>query len=315
MPKIRKRVGSQCNMKTKVFTPTLCALMMCLMACERVNNPDTVPGVVARISDHAISVSSTQQVVFAPANLQYQASSDTWRFAEHQYDIIGEDNANIDASYEGWIDLFGWGTGNAPVKINPSTPAYATFVDWGTNVINTDTANTWRTLTADEWYHIFYGRTDAANLFGLGSVNEVNGLIILPDNWVTPNGINFVPSTLCGLESQNFSSSINQENKNTNKFFNNTKGDNYNHNVYTSSQWQQMENSGAVFLPAAGRRHALDVRDTGWYGIYWSSTERANLNTTEKYGAYDLYFNVYDVLPKGGDARSHGFSVRLVQDL
>ena len=36
------------------------------------------------------SVSPTKKVVFSKGNLQYRASTNTWRFAEHQYDIIGE---------------------------------------------------------------------------------------------------------------------------------------------------------------------------------------------------------------------------------
>lgn len=47
----------------------------------------------------------------SPGNLQYQASTGIWRFAEHQYDYIGSGNENISTSYSGWIDLFGWGTG------------------------------------------------------------------------------------------------------------------------------------------------------------------------------------------------------------
>jgi len=59
--------------------------------------------------------------------LQYQASTDTWRFAEHQWDFVGDDtdgnvfendvkcnNALTSDSYDGWIDLFGWGTGQKP---------------------------------------------------------------------------------------------------------------------------------------------------------------------------------------------------------
>ena len=63
------------------------------------------------------------QVVFSQGNLQYQASTNTWRFAEHQYDFVGNDakgnvyigetkcsNKQISATYSGWIDLFGFGT-------------------------------------------------------------------------------------------------------------------------------------------------------------------------------------------------------------
>ena len=55
----------------------------------------------------AFSVSADKKVYFSKGNLQYQASTGTWRFAENQYDIIGEDNANISSTYSGWIDSSG----------------------------------------------------------------------------------------------------------------------------------------------------------------------------------------------------------------
>ncbi|MBQ3677498.1 MAG: hypothetical protein II926_09075, partial [Bacteroidales bacterium] len=62
------------------------------------------------LTNGVFTVAKGKQVYFSQANLQYNASSNVWRFAEHQYDIIGEDNSNISKSYNGWIDLFGWGT-------------------------------------------------------------------------------------------------------------------------------------------------------------------------------------------------------------
>ena len=66
------------------------------------------------------------QVYFSQGNLQYQASTNTWRFAEHQWDYVGtqipdvqgyvggnvagSSNHLIAETYNGWIDLFGWGT-------------------------------------------------------------------------------------------------------------------------------------------------------------------------------------------------------------
>ena len=68
------------------------------------------------------SISDDKQIYFSQGNLQYNAvqgthdcsdgttKEGTWRFAEHQYDRIGSQNSNISATYDGWIDLFGWGT-------------------------------------------------------------------------------------------------------------------------------------------------------------------------------------------------------------
>ena len=70
------------------------------------------------------SVSETTQVRFSQGNLQYRATTDTWRFAEHQWNYVGNSSANygnvyqdgekssnakMSATYDGWIDLFNWG--------------------------------------------------------------------------------------------------------------------------------------------------------------------------------------------------------------
>ena len=67
-------------------------------------------------------------VVFAKGNLQYQASSHYWRFANRQYDVIGYDNELVDSSYTGWIELFGWGTsgesGLMPYTVSDTSHTY-----------------------------------------------------------------------------------------------------------------------------------------------------------------------------------------------
>ena len=55
---------------------------------------------------------SGEKVVFSQGNLQYQASTNTWRFAENQYDYIGNaaGNTSPSSSQTAWIDYFNWGT-------------------------------------------------------------------------------------------------------------------------------------------------------------------------------------------------------------
>ena len=264
------------------------------------------------------SVAAGKQVQFSKGNLQYQASMNTWRFAEHQWDIVGmgygqtnknndcyiggtvqnSDNRQIGSNYNGWIDLFGWGTGNAPTKSSWDVSDYQTFVDWGTNAISNggNQANMWRTLTKDEWVYLFHSRSNYANLFGLGTVNGVQGTIILPDSWVTPVGLTFTPSTGKGLSWEG-------------SYYHNSNDDNYSHNSYTSSQWELMESAGAVFLPAAGRRYGTSVGSTGSIGRYWSSTQN------DSYNAYRLSFDTSNLYPQRSIDRYYGFSVRLVQVL
>lgn len=247
-------------------------------------------------SSFVFSVSATQKVHFSQGNLQYQANTNTWRFAEHQWDTIGSANANISASYAGWIDLFGWGTGNNPTNASTDYNDYSTFVDWGTNPISNggNEANMWRTLTKDEWAYLFYTRTNASTLFALGSVNGVNGTIILPDNWVLPAGATFIASTLQGLV---WSGS----------YYSNNNDNNFSHNTYTAEQWAVMESAGAVFLPAAGFRCGTDVYGVGSLGYYWSAAPDGTN------GAYYLRFDSYGLFPRYSYGRLYGLSVRLVR--
>ena len=239
--------------------------------------------------------SADKQIIFSSGNLQYHPANDEWRFAENQTDYIGDANSNIAADYDGWIDLFGWGTGDAPTKSSPFYSAYQTFVDWGTNTIGTDAPNTWRTLSKDEWNYIFYNRPNAQSLFALGSVNGVNGTIILPDNWTTPAGVSFVASTTNGLSWQG-------------GYYYNSNGTNYGDNTYTSEQWSKMEQAGAVFLPASGSRSDTNVGDVGNIGRYWSSTGH------EEFYAYGVDFQSNSLNPQTNLVRDCGFSVRLAKE-
>ena len=238
--------------------------------------------------------SADKQIIFSSGNLQYHPANNEWRFAENQTDYIGDANSNIAADYDGWIDLFGWGTGDAPTKSSPFYSAYQTFVDWGTNTIGTDAPNTWRTLSKDEWNYIFYNRPNAQSLFALGSVNGVNGTIILPDNWTTPAGVSFVASTTNGLSWQG-------------GYYYNSNGTNYGDNTYTSEQWSKMEQAGAVFLPASGSRSDTNVGDVGNIGRYWSSTGH------EEFYAYGVDFQSNSLNPQTNLVRDCGFSVRLAK--
>ena len=244
------------------------------------------------------SVAAGKQVQFSQGNLQYQACTNTWLFAEHQWDYIGAANDNISSPYSGRIDLFGWGKGNAPTESSTYYGDYSSFVDWGRNAISNggNQANQWRTLTKDEWVYLFHGRTNYANLFGLGTVNGVQGTIILPDSWVAPVGLTFTPSTGKGLSWEG-------------RYYHNSNDDNYSHNSYTSSQWELMESAGAVFLPAAGYRIGTSVYNAGSDGFYWSSTQY------DTYHAYRLGFDASGLSPQGGSNRDDGQSVRLVQVL
>lgn len=243
------------------------------------------------------SVSATEQIQFSQGNLQYQAYTNTWRFAEHQYDMIGSDNANVSPSYAGWIDLFGWGTGGNPTLLSGDSRDYYTFTDWGTNAISNggNQADQWHTLTQDEWIYLVRDRLYARQLIGFATVNSITGIILLPDNWVTPSGLVF----------NDFATKEFFWVKAYQEYSDDTEEFHYSDNVYTSDDWLKMESAGAVFLPAAGDRIDQWSPDMNIYssGRYWSSTpwsaaapgvayyfffnaKRAGVNATEGYEGY-----------------------------
>ena len=280
----------------------MAAVMVMSVGCHKDSISPMIPdGVVPG----SFSVSATQRVLFSQGNLQYQASTNTWRFAEHQYDYVGtqtddghgyyggnvsgSDNSSISSTYSGWIDLFGWGTGSNPTLSSQIYWDYGTFVDWGSNPISNggNTANRWRTLTHAEWEYLLYTRTDALSKCGTGNINGVGGLIILPDSWTLPSGCSFT-SGFATYNPNNYPD--------------------WTHNSYTLAQWAQMEAAGAVFLPAAGRRKGTNVFDVGTNGYYWSSTSNGGDC------AYGVNFDSYGPNATYNSDRRYGFSVRPVLD-
>ena len=251
------------------------------------------------------SVSATKQVYFSQGNLQYQASTNTWRFALNQYDRAGLANTqdSLSATYSGWIDLFGWGTSGwnsgavayqpystsninsdyypGGAYTNNLTGAYAN-ADWGVyNAISNggNQAGQWRVLTKDEMEYLLNTRNKATKLRAQAFVNYVPGLILFPDNWSAPWDV-----------------------------YTKLNENDYNSNNYDIYHWKLLEKAGAVFLPACGGR------DFGlynsWQGFYWSSTVKdENLIWTILFGNNDYVAKVENL------SRYAGRSVRLVKEV
>ena len=277
------------------------------------------------------SVAANKKVYFSQGNLQYQASTSTWRFAEHQYDYVGDgtngtvsgsNNASISSSYDGWIDLFGWGTsgksfasgyGSANQPTSTSTtysdygPTGGTFGltgtyadgDWGVNM-----GSGWRTLTGGsggEWEWIL-GPSSSPNpdtncrrsstigstvnaRYVKATVHSAKGVIIFPDEitWnITTMG---TAPTTCNTANNAFTYSPSDEN------------------------WTALESAGCVFLPAAGYRNGTSVNNVGSIGIYWSST------ACDADRAYNLRIYSSGLNPANYSYRCNGISVRLVRQV
>lgn len=310
-------------MKKTHLALTLLLLTIGLVACtEKPNSPSSHNGEsssdIATIgfdengaSIAIFSVGEERYVRFSRGNLQYKPITSTWKFANTQYEYIGEADTNTSELYNDWIDLFGWGTSgydNGAVAFKPTsistefadyypggenptndlTGDYARC-DWGVyNSISNggNTAAIWRTLTTTEWcYLLSYGQQ--ANIYrtgkwGIGTIaGQHHGLILLPDVWTLPDGVTFVSGIASG----------------------------WNTNIYGIEQWILMEKAGAVFLPAAGRRNGNTVSFVGYYGDYWSTTHY----NAEK--AYTLSFGNKFLDADRTTPRNQGCSVRLVMDI
>ena len=264
------------------------------------------------------------QVYFSQGNLQYQASTRKWRFAEFQWDYIGNDtcgtvyengvkcdNTLASPHYDGWIDLYGWGTSgynHGATCYYPWSPshdpsdyfAYGNYdgnlfdqtgqADWGYNAIinGGNTENSWRTLTDSEWDYVLNTRSTSSGIrYTMANLNNVNGVVLVPDNWND--------STYYLFDTSLF-------------------GGHYSDNIISAEQWASLEEHGAVFLPAAGKHYGNQITHAEEWGNYWSAS-------CYVYTGYQYYYyyasHVEFVAPYiycYFSCRNYGESVRLVKD-
>ena len=255
------------------------------------------------------------QVYFSRGNIQYQASTNTWRFAENQWDYVGNgelgtvyegdvkcDNSLISSTYSGWIDLFGWGTSGWNSGANCYQPwsnsyngsdyypggnnnnnlngDYA-YADWGVYnafINGGNQSECWRTLLQEEFDYLLNLRNTLSGIrYAKATVNDVNGAILLPDNW---------------NDSYYSLNSPNQD------------GVNFSSNVLSASQWNAIEQYGAIFLPAAGYREGTYIGRVNTSGDYWTASY---YNNTFSWGVENCDTDHNNVLYIGR-------TVRLAQD-
>lgn len=295
-------------MKTKHLSmAALCLACLMLGSCEKESNevtPDSTPQesteTIAGMLPGKFSIGENRKIQFSQGNLQYLGETKTWRFAEHQFDCLGSANNYISEGNIDWIDLFGWGTGDNPTNASKSYSDYSVFIDWGVNKISNggNKENLWRTLSRSEWIYLCFTRKNAEKLFGLGRINEINGVILLPDNWIIPADAAFLAGTSVDMD------------KSETAYFDNKKGNHFYDNVYTIEEWSVMEKAGAVFLPAAGERGNKGIIYYNENGYYWTSTP----HNSDSYACEIFFYKSYFSEESGVD-RSWGQSVRLVHDI
>lgn len=298
------------------------------------------------------SVAKGKQVYFSQGNLQYQASTNTWRFAEHQYDAIGvRVGYDVAPTYDGWVDAFAWGTsgwdsgakkyqpysttnsdydyqpggydyqpGSGCHKFNSLVGKYAK-ADWGVyNKISNggDKAGIWRTLTKNEWWYLLAKRPNAKRLLLIGWVNDIKGLILLPDNWKAPKDIDikmldypiihkrdpkYDPDAVSCIKDGQSEDSIYHIRQMNN---------------FSLQDWMKLEANGAVFLPSVetffytkkSRFFSKTApKPENGIGRYWTSSATNN----ETYGGFSITISEESIVCSPNSRCKKNF-VRLVRD-
>ena len=152
--------------------------------------------------------------------------------------------------------------------------------DWG--VYNTvqnddDESNQWRTLTQNQWLYLMNTRANAAQKWFRATVNNVKGVVLLPDEY-TENTVPYLTG-VTGFTS----------------------------NTISAEDWTIMENEGAVFLPAAGQRN----------GTSYTSGAVSYHSTTARDSARNYIFHCIDDNTSFNyvGLRYTGRAVRLVKDV
>lgn len=191
----------------KILFLVMMASLVIFMGCNSCDNA----------KKYYFSVSATKTVTLATSNLVY-SEAEGLAFAPNAYDCG---------------DVFAWGTGSNPALADTTAASYAEFVDWGAQL-----SGSWRTLTSKEWRYMVMSRENASAKYGYATVNGIQGLVLLPDNY----------------DSAAFA-----------EMFHPNMG-NYEANSYDAEGWTAMEQLGAIFLPVdATTASALT-------GRYWTST-------------------------------------------
>lgn len=258
------------------------------------------------------------QVYFAQGNLQFQASTGTWRFAENQWSYVGKENDSISETNDGWIDLFCWGTSGYHDSIDPNNVNYQPWCDhdhikggaynpsgmgpsanmasidltgssanydWGVfNPISNggNQRGLWRTLSTEEWDYVLEKRNTLSGIrYAKAKLGPVCGLILFPDHW---DANLYTP---------------NSANVETSK---------YAENNIDFPQWDTLERAGAVFLPAAGSRWTNVAWALNFVGVYWTVTAAADTS------AFRVYVDDTMIRNTPAAGRADGHAVRLVRE-
>ena len=262
----------------------------------------------------------------------------TWRFAEHQYDFMG-DGPSSGTNYQGNVtvagyskynasadldvarDLFGWGTSGYnnkyPYMTSTSSGSYysgsmvddGANYDWGvyhsasgssTDKITNGGNYAWRLWTSEEMSYV------------MKRTNKV----YTRDDYMENKKL-FCYTTLSGVTTNDIKGMIIFPDGWTGNFIKTIKyaSGSYDNNVFNADQWAMLEGLGCIFLPAAHTRDGVSIsyKDEGHY---WTSTVFSVLNNTEYRGGCLEFWDGSSLSSATNDrVRNLGQSVRLIRDV
>lgn len=270
-------------------------------------------GEIHAVARQYFSVSPTKKVYFSKGNLQYNVNDKCWRFATNQWDYVGGNSqypgtisgsTNVNAAGP-WIDFFGWGmwldpatlTGNNakyagsidPVMTLQKSKAYLFYKEGGDSIVYTGNLNDLgRSAMGSEWTTLTRG-THQGQLgeweYLLGIANDGNTVRKNADKLCHWAIVKNVPGLIILPDGYDYSAID-----------------------WNSINWSELEESGAVFLPASGFRFGKSVNYVGENGAYWTPWFFTS-GTSESQGFSS------SSLRGGVRNRCDGLSVRLVRSL
>ena len=230
-----------------------------------------------------------RKICFSKGNLQFHCKNYEFKLAEEQYETLGKEaNEKCAPDYDGWIDIFGWGTsgymGCQPTERGTTLDQYgpktcdltgdnANF-DWGVYNPITNGGNKeglWRTPSKEELLYLLKMRPGADRLrLKSCKVCGKEGTMLLPDNFWN-NRLRFP------IDITSSSNSFNDE------------------------QWKILESLGVVFLPKCLYKYYVK----SWMFASWQSIWTSNYQTRMDMTSGDAFVS--------REARI--YPVRLIKDL
>ena len=271
-------------LKSDAYLPTEAILTI----CEYGGDPDKKVEVkIVRGAKAApvFSVSDSKKVILASGNLQYHPANNEWRIGE-PLDVRAEDNRNISPDYNGWIDLFGWGTSgkieglpvtqwsNDVLLYSPNGENLSGDFDWGSNNLKDErygVEGPWRTLTQDEWEYLI-----DRHLVGFAYYQYTYFMYIYPSKYFFTDGSTSILNNIKPCPE------------------------------YTTDQWENLMREGCAIIPLGGYRVEKDAimsftssgGKTIYVGSYWTSTcywSISQSSETNKYAGEVVYLCTDDL--------------------